>query len=366
MAGIDDIRYLAEEGHREVFQVLAPTHGGIHILTHEDDHNRYQQAEHEGHEPDVAAHGGHGQVAARRRGDDAGVVGGEGLGKFVFLALLQQEEVERLLHLLLAAYTLQVLGLVGVAGNLRGSLRLAGLEVAELGVERSDEVVDALHDAAAHGGEALVVVGHQGVLLAGVGHQVVALQLGLVVFRYLLLYGRALDAGVGGQQLVLAHLAGEEVAYVFGHGQTRVEVENLLVGFRTALHILLCGSLYVGQQVAALERRNVFVDIAQLMLDDAQSLGDEARGGDGHLVFVVHPVLAIHGDDGVEHIFGTLGELVFIGEVDDRGLLLADGCRERCLDAVGHGIEIGTAHVQGLAFAYEFDVGGSCLYLDSA
>ena len=35
--------------------------------------------------------------------------------------------------------------------------------------------------------------------------------------------------------------------------------------------------------------------------------GDETGGGNGHLVLVVEPVLAVYGDDGVEDILGTLG-----------------------------------------------------------
>ena len=109
---------------------------------------------------------------------------------------------------------------------------------------------------------------------------------------------------------------------------------------------MLCGGLYVGQQVAALERGDVLVYISQFPLDDAQTLGDEMGSGDGHLVFVLHPVLAVYGDDGVQHVLGALGELVLVGQVDDRCLLLADACRERCLDMVGHGIEVGAGNMQ--------------------
>ena len=109
---------------------------------------------------------------------------------------------------------------------------------------------------------------------------------------------------------------------------------------------MLCGGLYVGQQIAALERGDVLVYVAQFSLDDAQALGDEMGGGDGHLVLVLHPVFAVYGDDGVQHVLGALGELVLIGQVDNCCLLLADACRERRLDMVGHGIEVGASHMQ--------------------
>ncbi len=46
--------------------------------------------------------------------DQAGIVGGEGLRKFIFLALLEQEEVERLLDLLLAFDREKILGLLRI------------------------------------------------------------------------------------------------------------------------------------------------------------------------------------------------------------------------------------------------------------
>ena len=215
----DAERYLTQERHGDVLQVVSATHGGVHVLTHEDDYHWYQQSEHESHEDDVAAHRLHGLDVARRRGDDARIVGGESLGKFVLLSFLQEEEVESLLHLLLATHCLQVLCLARVAGYLAGGLRLVCLQVGKLRVECHHEVVDTGYDAMAHGGEALVIVSHQWVLLAGVSHQVVALQLLFVVFGNLLLDARAVDADIGWQELVLAHLARQEVAQVACHGE---------------------------------------------------------------------------------------------------------------------------------------------------
>ena len=236
---------LAQERNIHVLQVLPATHGGIHALTHEDDDYRNEESQHEGYEHDVAAHRCHRLVVARRRGDDAGIVGGECLGKLVLLALLEEEEIERLLDLLLATHGLQVLSLVRIAGNLGGSGSLVCLQGAQLGLEGYHEVVETGSDALAHGAKALVVVSHQWVLLARVSHQVVTLQLTLVVFSNLLLYARALDACIGRQELVLAHLAGEIVSDILGNGEARVEIHDLLVHLGALLHILLCGSLYI-------------------------------------------------------------------------------------------------------------------------
>ena len=346
-------RYLAQEWDGDVLQVLAATNRRIHVLTNEDYHDWYQQAQYEGYQQDVAANRRHWLDVARRRGDDSGVVGGEGLGEFVLLTFLEEEEVEGLLHLLLATHRLQIFCLVRVAGYLGGGLRLVGLQVGKLGVEAHHEVVDAGDDALAHRRQGLVVVGDERVLLAGVRHEVVALQLGLVVLADLLLDARVLDARVGRQELVLAHLAGEEVADVLRHGDAGGEVENQLVGLAALLHELLCGGLHVRQEVGALEGGDVLIHIAQLTLDDAEALGDEVGGGDGHLVLVVHPVLAINGDDGVQDVLGTGGEHILVSEVDDGRLLLAQVGGEVRLDLVGHGVEVGTGHVElrGLGWA---------------
>ena len=156
---------LAQERNIHVLQVLPATHGGIHALTHEDDDYRNEESQHEGYEHDVAAHRCHRLVVARRRGDDAGIVGGKCLGKLVLLALLEEEEIERLLDLLLATHSLQVLSLVRVAGNLGGSGSLVGLQGAQLGLEGYHEVVETGSDALSHGAKALVVVSHQRVQL---------------------------------------------------------------------------------------------------------------------------------------------------------------------------------------------------------
>ena len=339
-------RNLAQEWDGYVLQVLAATNGGVHVFTHEDDDHRNEEAQHECHQQDVAAHRCHRQVAACRRSDDTGIIGGESLGELVFLTLLEEEEIERLLYLLLSAYGLQILSLVRVAGNLRGGTRLVSLQGAQLGAEGYHEVVETGADASAHGSQTLVVIGNQRVLLAGVCHNVVALQLSLVVFSNLLLNARTIDTGIGRQKLVLAHLAYETAADILCDGETGVEIHDLLAHVAALLHILLSCGFYIRQQVGTLEGRDILIHIAQLMLDDTEALGDETGGGNGHLVLVVEPVLAIYGDDGVQHILGTLGLYIRIGKIHDGSLLLIQSHRERTQDAVGHGIEVGMAYVE--------------------
>ena len=212
-------RNLAQEWDGYVLQILAATHGGVHVFTHEDDDHRDEEAQCECHQQDVAAHRSHRQVAACRRSDNTGVIGGKSLGELVFLTLLEEEEIERLLYLLLTAYGLQILSLVRVAGNLRGGMRLVSLQGAQLGAEGYHEVVDTCRNTSAHGIQVLVVIGNQWVLFAGVCHNVVALQQGLIVFSNLLLDARTVDTGIGWQHLVLAHSAYETAADILCDGE---------------------------------------------------------------------------------------------------------------------------------------------------
>ena len=111
------------------------------------------------------------------------------------------------------------------------------------------------------------------------------------------------------------------VADEAGHGQLVVERVDLDVGLVGVGHVHAGGGFDVRDEVAALERGDVAVDVPQLMLDDIEALIDELGGADGNLVLVFHPVLVVDGDDGVEDVLSTLRIDIVIGEVDDRRLL---------------------------------------------
>ena len=178
------------------------------------------------------------------------------------------------------------------------------------------------------GRERLVNVGDQRVLLAAVGHEVVALELHGVVLADLLLDVAALQAGVGRQELAPVARGGHVVADVAGHGELRVQVEYLRAGLAALAHVEAGCGLHVGKQVGALVGGDVLVDVAELLLDDAEALVDEHGGAHGDLVLVLDPVLVVDGDQGVEHVLGALGVDVLEREVDDRGVLAVEGGRE--------------------------------------
>ena len=90
------------------------------------------------------------------------------------------------------------------------------------------------------------------------------------------------------------------------------------------------------------------------------------RGGDGHLVLVLEPVLAVNGDDGADDILGTLREHILIGKIDDGGFLLAQAGSERTLDAVGHRIDVAAGYVEhrSITILYKLGIRRSLIYLD--
>ena len=313
---------LADKGQVEVFYILAAAHAGVHCLAQEDADSRQQQADGEGYEQNLALAGRRREGGAAGSGDDAGVVGGEGLRQLVLLTFLEQVEVEFLLDLLLTFDGQQVLGLRGVAGQLADGGGFLRAQVGNLGVESLDLVVYRLEDGRLHvaerGGEVL----HQRVLLATVGQQTVAVHHDGVVLADLLTDVVVLEAGAGGQGLG-ERLLDQLAADVLDSAELAVQGQQFTLVLGALRQILRGGCLDVGQEVFALEGGNVFVDVAQLALDDAEAVGDELRGADGDLVLVLDPVFVVDLDEGIQQVFGLADGGIADAEVDDGGLLVA-------------------------------------------
>ena len=244
---------LAEEWYVDLLEILTATNGGICLLTDIDDYHWNKEAQYQSDEQDLATNRLHRGVVSCWRGDDTGIVCGKRLRQLVLLTLLEKEEIQRLLNFLLTANSLQVLRLVRIAGNLRSSSSLVSLEGAQLSLQGYHEVIETSRDALAHRGKALIIICYQWVLLAGVGDDIVALQLTLIVLGNLLFDTRALDTGISWKKLVLANLTSKIISDILSDGETGIEIHNLLINLGALLHILLCGSLYIRQQVAALE-----------------------------------------------------------------------------------------------------------------
>ena len=94
---------LAEERHADSLDdVAAATHTGVHEHDAQQCHSRYGHANSQAKQDDAVALRRHRRVGAVGTVDNSGIVVGHGLRQGVFLTPVEQEEVERLLYLLLA------------------------------------------------------------------------------------------------------------------------------------------------------------------------------------------------------------------------------------------------------------------------
>lgn len=87
---------------------------------------------------------------------------------------MQQEEVKRLLDLLLSTDRLQILCLIGIGCDTCGRALFAAFEFVLSRVEGYDQIVDGCDDCFPHGRERLVEIDDQGILLATVRNQIIS------------------------------------------------------------------------------------------------------------------------------------------------------------------------------------------------
>ena len=387
---------LAHERHGELVQVLAATDRGVELLSQEKDEGRDGQADHDGDEVDHRALGAGGNDRAVGFFDHTGVVGRESLRQLVLLSFLEEVEVQRLLDLLLTFDREQVTGLAGVGGKTLVDLALGALQAGQLVVEGHQLVVDARDDGLTHGGEVVVEVDDEGVFLTAVGGEAVAPQHGRVVFPDLPFDGGAVDTRVGGQQLVLHRLVDEHVADIAGDGDLVVDLEDAVGGGGVLREVDVRHRIHVGQQVLALVGRDVLVDVAQLLLDEAETVVDEEGGAHHDLVLVLEPVVVVDRDQHVEEVVGAAFRDVVDGERHHVGVLGRELDAQLCgigtcgtldgpvrhVDVVllirlevvgGHHAELTDGRVDGVAqvgrgfashlFAVEDEAGEVCLVL---
>ena len=168
----------SKERRREVFEVFSATYGRVKDFLEVEPGKGYCKAKKDGYEVNHLLVWRYRGVRSRWGGHYAGIVGGEGLGKFVLLSFLEEEEVEVFLYHLLALIAEQAAGLQRDVADarLRRALRL--LVRLDLDVQGLDVVVKGTEDGAAQRSELLVQVADQKVFLRGTLNQPVALQHG--------------------------------------------------------------------------------------------------------------------------------------------------------------------------------------------
>ena len=151
-----------------------------------------------------------------------------------------------------------------------------------------------------------------------------------------------LEAGAGGQGLG-ERLLDQLAADVLDGAELAVQGQQFPLVLGALRQILRGGCLDVGQEVFALEGGNVFVDVAQLALDDAEAVGDELRGADGDLVLVLDPVFVVDLDEGVQQVFGLADGGIADAEVDDGGFLVAQAGLKGGGVGIGGGLQAALA-----------------------
>ena len=351
--------HLAQEGDGYgVLDVAAAAHAGVHEGREQDDDGGEEEAGEEAQEHDAPAVGRYEGAAAVGAFDHAGVVVGHGLGEGVLLAAVEQEEVERLLDLLLALdrEDLALLAGDGCDARLGGALVAAG--VATLDFDGHDDVVDAAQDVGAELGQGRRKFLDDGVGLGALVLEAVALELDGVVLRDLALDGLVVDAEVGGNEVVGPGGVGEVFLDEHGDAQLGVVLEGVGAVPGRLAHVARGHGADVDDLVVAAVRLELVLDAAELAADDLEALVDEVGGVDGYLVLVVDGLFVVDLDDGVEQGYVELGGSGGDGDVDDGAVLLLLADAEVGGDAVDGG-DLGLLdYVDGLAEPGGRHVGG--------
>ena len=315
---------LAEEGGGHILEVFAAADGGVEDFLEVEPGERNREAEQESDQIDHFLVRSDRGAGTGGRGHDTGVVGGEGLREFIFLAFLEEEEVQGLLDLLLAFVGEQASGLERDVAHarLRGALGL--LRGTDLDADGLDVVVQGGQDGAAQRAQLLVQVFDEEVLFGGGLDQAVALEHRRVVLVDLALGAGIVDAYVGRQQGAGGG-AGDVGLKEAGDGELVVELHQVLAGLGGELHVHAGRGFVVGDPVFTLVGGDGLVHVAEFLLDDVESVGDELVGGGRDLVLVLDPVLVVDVDDHAKDVLGALGVDILEAEVDHGRVLVAEG-----------------------------------------
>ena len=340
-------RYLAHERNAQPFQVFPATHRRVHHLHQEQHHHGQEQTNGQGHEH-YAAFLRLGRCrTARRRIDDTRIVGREGLRQFVFLPLLQEEEVKGFFHLLLTFHRQQIFCLFRPGGNQVLRFLLVLLQEVYLHVQRAYQVVERQQNSLPHRTQRLVQILDQGVVGTTVGHQTVALQLQGIELGNLIFDAPAFHPRIDRQQLVRRYHVHQIIADIPRY--VKLVAQHLYVAFRLGRlgHVHARRGLHVGQQVFALVRRYILINVAQFLLDNLQAFVYQQRCAGRNSVFLANPIVVIHGYQGIQHVFRPLGGHIADGKVDNRGFFIAQTHRKRSRITTRHAVKARLGHHDG-------------------
>ena len=331
----------AHDGYvRAAFDVQFVAHGRVEVYLYENHECGEDQAEENGGHNRAALVGECGEHAAVGHVDDLRGHGGVGHADFVFLFLLQEIEVEALLHFLVALHRDEAFGLVGAGGHFLLRLLVVVLQRLYFDLQGFDVVADGGDDVFPHVGEFGLLPYNDGVLRRSAHEVVFQFEQQLVVLPDHC-HGVAVgQPGVCGQQLVREFLVFENVEDILRHVHLVGEFQYF--GFRLCLllQIEVAHLLEVGNPVARLEGGDAVVHLVEFALDKPQAVVDEGGGAFGHLAFLFEPAHVEHVDNGAQHTLGPFGRYVVVFEVDDGGLLVVHRHGEPAANVLGFHEEV--------------------------
>lgn len=314
---------VAEERNAQfVLDVLAAADGGVENFHQVDDAERRGQTEQQCDEEDDDRAGRHGGAAAVGRIDDPGVVVGDGLGQFILLAFVQQVEVELLLDALLAGIVEQFGALAGRRSDARTGEALLAADVVQLDFERRDMRLERGDDRPPQRGQLAVEILDDGAVARCVAGEFVAAEHQLVVVLDLVGDRHVGDGDVGRDQVAQLGVVEQIVAYVLRHADLVLHRKTCGFELRTLGQALRGLRRDVVHLVVFLIGRDLAVYGVQFRTDDAQPLVDEVGRVVGDTVLVVDRLVVIAGDERVDDVLRTAGNVVVERNGDGVGLLL--------------------------------------------
>ena len=350
---LPDKRYLTEERHLGLLYVLPALDGRVGYPQDEEHAERYPAPEDQGHQQEHHPVRGHRARRPVRGHDEPRVPHVHQPGYLVLLTLLEEVDVQGLLHLLLPLDGEELHLRPGAGGYPAHDLLLLPLEAVGLQLEGGNQVVDGAYDGGLHRVERGVHVKDQRVLLAAARKEAVTGEDHVVVLGDLALYVRVGEPRIGRYKVPGVRRVGDVSADVPGDGQLVVHVERLGGVGRGLLQVCLRGHLDVGQLVLLLELLQVGLYTAEFLLYDYQALVDEGGGVPGGAVLVVYPCLVVHVDQCAEDVLGPGREHVLEAQDYHRCLLSRDGRREPRAVALGLAHAVHPGYRVGLVPARE-------------
>ena len=104
---------------------------------------------------------------------------------------------------------------------------------------------------------------------------------------------------------MLGALVLQDVQDILGHGHLVGELEHVGLRLVLLLQVQVAHALQIGNLMVHLEGGDAVVHSIEVLLDEQQTVVDEARGAACHLVLLGQPSFIEGLQNGAEHLFGA-------------------------------------------------------------